>query len=118
MVDLRGMLAALWNMITMSSEERAERWARVFVSKQIYDDGQLLERLAERIGGEFEEETHRFLWHHDILNASRTWPLVEANAIHAGLETRLDSAYKTLLEDWDGSTPLPQDLARVMKEVH
>jgi DNA-binding transcriptional regulator YhcF (GntR family) len=96
MIDIRGMLCALVNAVTMSKEQRARRMVSAIVSTQVYGSGNVLADLAGQIGGPFEAEVADFIDAHGILERHRVWDLVDANELQAELERRIDEAHQIL----------------------
>lgn len=92
------VLQAVWNAARMDKDERTRLLLASLVSRDIYNAGNRLQHLAQRVGGEFEEEVDDYLTRAEILVVERVWELTEANGICNDLEQRINEAQKRLEE--------------------
>lgn len=106
MIDLKGLLRAFINVMTMSPDTRAERWMMVYIAKQNYNNGCILKRLAEDIGGDFEMEACQFLDQHKVLDVQQIWPLDEAKEVYDRLESLIIEAQSIIEDEYDFDAPL------------
>lgn len=78
---------ALAKASAMGREERQERLLQVMVAKQVYDEGQRLQSLAERHG---DEGALAWLEENEILDVEKVWPREEANVLLVEIGDRVD----------------------------
>jgi len=90
------LLQAVWNAARMDQDERARRLLAAFISRDVYNAGMRLQRLAQQIGEGFEEEVNAYLRTSEILVVEKVWGLTEANEIRGELEQRIAEAQQRL----------------------
>ena len=84
MIDFDGLMRALFNLITASSDERARRMMIAWVSKRIYDRGKTLKRMVDDWPSGDEDlaaSINDFLQTNNILNIFQVWELETANRL-------------------------------------
>jgi len=79
MIDFRGLMSALFNVLTASSEERARRMMMAWIAKRIYDRGKLLKQMAAQSGNELAASINIFLESNNVLDVYQVWELETAN---------------------------------------
>jgi len=87
---VQGIAKSLWNIFTMSSSERWERFLQALVAKRIYDDAQKLKQSAKRATDDIQARVHEFLDQTQADSLTAVWPLDEA----ADIQNRLDALLK------------------------
>jgi hypothetical protein len=90
---------AIRNYWRMDKDERARRMMIAFVSRDIYDAGKLLESLAARIGGEYEEEVKAYITKNEILVVEKVWELEEANRLRDEVTQYIERARVRIEEE-------------------
>ncbi len=109
MIDIKGLIRAMVNAITMSSDERSRRLAIAYVSKQVYNKGQVLKRLATRVVvADFKALASTYLDQNYILDTFRVWPLEEADQLLADINDWIGIA-EALIEQQETLTPDNED---------
>ena len=98
MINLGDMVRSLLNAVTMSSDERAKRLMMAVVSKGCYDDGHKLQRLARKIGGEFETSVQKWMEETGVLKVMTVWDLEEANLMRQQIKDLIAQAEEKLSE--------------------
>lgn len=85
MIDFQGLMRALFNIITASSDERARRMMMAWVSKRIYDRGKRLKRLVAKIEKKNGLATaiNGFLEDNNILDVFQVWDIEAGNLLLA-----------------------------------
>ena len=90
------VLKALFNAVTMPNDERSKRLMIAVASKNCYDAGRKLKRLASKVGGDFEKNVHQWLDDNGVLNVMQVWELETAYLMHDQIQDLIAQAEEKL----------------------